>query len=249
MLMRFGLTGLAVLLFAGLNLFAGCGVEVTSEVSGSLPSAKEAATSEEPADEQEGQTDSTEAQQEDATNSNEEKKQKDKPFKVLVAEDALSFEAPGTWKKVKPRSFIVEYEIAVPKSEGEAEDANDGRLTIMGARGSVKQNIERWYGQYKQPDGSDTKDKAKVEEVKVADCDVTMVDITGTLLDRPGGPMAGGEVVERENYRTMAAIIQAGEHGQYFVKLYGPGKTMEANAKAFKKFIKSLKIDSSKKSL
>ena len=171
-------------------------------------------------------------------------------FDVAVAEGgALTFNAPDSWKKVKPRSFVVEYEITIPKSAGEADDAEDGRLTIMGAGGSVEANVERWYGQYSQPDGGQTKDVAKVTETSVGDCKVTWVDITGTLLDRPGGPMAGGEVVERENYRTMGAIIQAGEVGQYFVKLYGPGKTISDNEEAFKAFVESLKVNQEAKGM
>ena len=171
-------------------------------------------------------------------------------FEVAVAEGgALMFNAPESWKKVKPRSFVVEYEIAVPKSEGEADDAQDGRLTILGARGSVQANIDRWYGQYSQPDGGATKDAAKVTETNVGDCKVTWVDITGTLMDKPGGPMSGGPVVERENYRTLGAIIQAGEHGQYFVKLYGPGKTIADNEAAFKGFVESLKVNDEAKGM
>jgi hypothetical protein len=164
-------------------------------------------------------------------------------FEVAVAKGgALVFNAPSSWKKVKPRSFVVEYEISVPKSEGEAGDAADGRLTIMGAGGNVQANIDRWYGQYTQPDGSKTADNSTVTESKVAGCDVTWVDIEGTLMDRPGGPMAGGAVVERENYRTLASIIQAGDHGQYFIKLYGPVKTINDNEAAFRSFVQSLVI-------
>ena len=171
-------------------------------------------------------------------------------FEVAVAEGgALMFNAPDAWKKVKPRSFVVEYEIAVPKSEGEADDAQDGRLTIMGAGGSVQANVDRWYGQYSQPDGGATKDVAKVTETNVGECKVTWVDITGTLMDKPGGPMSGGATVERENYRTLAAIIQAGEHGQYFVKLYGPGKTIADNEAAFKGFVESLKVNDQAKGM
>ena len=61
--------------------------------------------------------------------------------------------------------------------------------------------------------------------------------------------MAGGEVVERENYRTMGAIIQAGEVGQYFVKLYGPGKTISDNEEAFKAFVESLKVNQEAKGM
>ena len=165
----------------------------------------------------------------------------DGSFDVEVAEGgALKLEAPASWNKVKPRSFVVEYEIAVPKSDG---DAADGRLTIMGAGGSVDANIQRWYGQYVQPDGGKTEDVAKVTNSDIAGSKVTWVDIKGTLLDKPGGPMAGGKTVERENYRTLAAIIQTDEHGQYFVKLYGPAKTITDNEAAFKGFIESLSIN------
>jgi hypothetical protein len=161
-------------------------------------------------------------------------------FEVAVAKGgALVFKAPSSWKKVKPRSFVVEYEISVPKSEG---DAADGRLTIMGAGGNVQANIDRWYGQYTQPDGSKTADNSTVTESEVAGCEVTWVDIEGTLMDRPGGPMAGGKVVERENYRTLASIVQAGEHGQYFIKLYGPVKTINDNEASFRSFVQSLVI-------
>ena len=173
----------------------------------------------------------------------------DSGFDVAVAGDALKFRAPDSWVKKKPRSFVVEYEIAVPKCEGEAEEAKDGRLTIMGAGGSVQANIDRWYGQYVQPDGSETKDVAKVTEEKVGQCEVTFVDITGTLMDSPGGPMAGGKTIERENYRTLAAIIQAGEVGQYFVKLYGPRKTIDENESAFKSFIESMSVNVEKQEL
>jgi hypothetical protein len=161
-----------------------------------------------------------------------------------VAKGAIKFTLPANWENVKPRSFVVEYEVKVPKSAGEAEDAKDGRLTIMGAGGSIEANLDRWYGQYAQPDGSESKDAAKISESEIAGCDVTWFDLSGTMLDKPGGPMAGGEMVERENYRTLAAIIQAGgDVGQYFVKVYGPEKTIADNEAAFKAFVESLKID------
>ena len=170
-------------------------------------------------------------------------------FDVSVAKGALNFMAPSSWEKTKPRSFVVEYEIAIPKSKDEADDAANGRLTIMGAGGSVQANIDRWYGQYSQPDGSKTADVAKVTESEVGDCKITWVDMSGTLMDKPGGPMAGGKVVERENYRTLAAIIQAGEVGQYFVKVCGPKKTITENEPAFKAFVESLKLNSEAKGL
>ena len=48
---------------------------------------------------------------------------------------------------------------------------------------------------------------------------MTIVDLSGTYMDRPG-PMAPG--VERPNYRMLAAIIETTQNGNHFIKFYGP---------------------------
>ena len=165
--------------------------------------------------------------------------EKAEPFAVKVADGNIVFSASGPWQRVQPRSRMLEAEIKIPKI---GDDPADGRLTIMGAGGSIEANIERWKGQFSQPDGGDTSDKTKVEVKTIAGQKVNMVDIAGTFLDQPGGPMAGGPKVERPNYRMLAAIIETENYGNYFVKFYGPKPTIDKNADAFKKMIKSLKI-------
>ena len=168
-------------------------------------------------------------------------------FDVSIGEGMLNFKAPATWEMGKPTAGFVEAEITVPMSEG---DENNGRLTLMRATGSIDDNVRRWYGQYTQPDGGSTEDVATVRETKIgaAENRVTWVDITGTLQDKKGGPMSGGPTVERENYRMLAAIIQA-SGSQCFVKLYGPNKTISDNEAAFKSFVESLKINDAKKGM
>jgi hypothetical protein len=160
------------------------------------------------------------------------------PIEIEVAKGNLKFTVTGDWKKVPPKSRMLEAEIKVPKVDG---DEQDGRLTIMGAGGSIDANIVRWQGQFSQPDGSETADKTKVEEKKIADQKVHLVDITGTFMDAPGGPFSGQPKVERKNYRMLAAIIETATNGNYFVKFYGPKKTIDKNAKAFKQMIESMK--------
>jgi hypothetical protein len=94
-----------------------------------------------------------------------------------IADGAIALDAPAGWQRVQPKSGIVETEFAIP-SEGAAADGAalaPGRMTVMGAGGSVEANIERWYGQFAQPDGSSTKDKSAVKKLKVAGRDVTLV--------------------------------------------------------------------------
>lgn len=157
------------------------------------------------------------------------------PF--TVADGKIRFVAPKGWQKKQPSSRIVEVEFQIPAAKG---DENPGRLTVMGAGGDVQANLDRWFGQFEQPDGSSTKDKAKVEEFTVAGNPVHYVDISGTYKDMPGGPFAGGKTIKREEYRMLAAIIQTKTAGNYFVKFYGPKATVAENEKAFLSLLKSL---------
>lgn len=158
-----------------------------------------------------------------------------------IADGAVSLEAPAAWQRVQPKSGIVETEFAIP-STGNGPDGSPlapGRMTVMGAGGSVEANIERWYGQFAQPDGGSTKDKASTKKLKVADRDVTLVDIAGTYKDSPGGPFAGGKTIDRPGYRMLAAIVE-GPDGNYFLKFYGPAATVEQHADGFRAMIEGM---------
>lgn len=154
-----------------------------------------------------------------------------------VADGRFSLAAPAAFKRVRPKSMMVETEFSLPPVAG---DDNPGRLTVMGAGGTVEANIDRWFGQFSQPDGSVTKDKAAVKKLKVAGCAVTLVDVTGTYKDMPGGPFAGGRAIERPDYRMLAAIIETGGAGNYFLKLYGPAKTVGNSADGFRKMVEGM---------
>ena len=154
-----------------------------------------------------------------------------------IAEEGFSLAAPEGWKRVQPKSSIVETEFSIP-SEGEG--LQPGRMTVMGAGGSVQANVDRWYGQFAQPDGSDTKSKATTKKVKLAGCDVTIVDITGTYKDAPAGPFAGGKAVDLPDYRMLAAIVETPDRGNYFLKFYGPGKTVAKYADGFRAMVEGL---------
>lgn len=154
-----------------------------------------------------------------------------------IAGGGMSLQAPEGWKRVEPKSGIVETEFSIP---GDAEAEVAGRMTVMGAGGTVQANIDRWYGQFTQPDGSDTKDKATSKKINVAGCAVTMVDISGTYKDMPGGPFAGGRAIERPEYRMLAAIIEVPDQGNYFLKFYGPAKTVAKHADGFRAMIEGM---------
>lgn len=160
-----------------------------------------------------------------------------------IAEGSLALEAPEGFDRTRPSSGMVETEFAIP-SEGKAADGADlpaGRMTVMGAGGTVEANIDRWCGQFTQPDGGSTKEKVTSKTFKVAGCSVTVVDMAGTYLDKPGGPFAGGPTIQRPGYRMLAAIVDKPmEEKLYFLKFYGPAATVERHAAGFTKMLEGM---------
>ena len=234
---------LILALIAVVGTFTGVAKGQATQVE-SAPKQEEKSAQEKPAAEKATETAGeatadTEAAKSDDSKDSEEAKTPE-PFEVSVAKNKIKFSASGTWAAVKPRSRMLESELRINRT---GDDAQDGRLTIMGAGGTIEANITRWQGQFKQADGGSTADATKTEVKTIAGQKVNLVDITGNFIDSPGGPFSGQPKVERQNYRMLAAIIQTPANGNYFVKLYGPKATIDKNEEHFKSMIDSLKIE------
>lgn len=154
-----------------------------------------------------------------------------KATEVKLGDGALDVTVPAGWSKIKPTNNIIEAEFQIAAAEG---DNDSSRLTMMAASGGAKANIERWYGHFKQADGSSTKDAAKVSEMDVNELKVHLVDIKGDY-----SPPFGAKG-KSENYRMLAAIIEVGP-GEIYLKLIGPAKTIGENEKKFKEMVESVK--------
>ena len=164
-------------------------------------------------------------------------KDKKPPVEVSVADGNVKMMAPANWKKIKPKINFIEAEFQIPAVEG---DKNNGRLTVMAAGGSIQQNVDRWIGQFKQTDGSSTKAKTNNEKMVVNGLKVHFVDITGNYMEGMGGPF--GPKTERKDYRMLGAIVETPNDGRYFVKLYGPQKTIGKQLTDFKKMVESVRV-------
>ena len=131
---------------------------------------------------------------------------------------------PG-WNSREPASRMRAAEFDL---ESAAADGNHASLVVyyfgIGAAGSVDANIERWCGQFEQPDGSDPSDVARIEARTINGFDVHTIDLGGTYVaeTRPGS----GERLNKPDYHMLAAIVQS-EAGPYYFKLVGPVTTVE----------------------
>ncbi len=152
---------------------------------------------------------------------------------IDLAGGTLAADAPKAWTAVPPKSRILEKELAVTAPAG--SEAAAARLTIMAAGGSVKANLDRWVGQFKETEG----DGAKQEKLEAGGMPATLLDVSGTYLESSGGPF--GPKTPRPGYRMLGAIVETGDSGNYFFKLVGPQETLEPQAKAFKKMVESVR--------
>ena len=152
----------------------------------------------------------------------------------------LRFKTPDGWttEKASPSMRVAQYKL--PKAEGDKEDASLVLYYFGASQGGTPQaNIDRWIGQIQQPDGSDSKSKARTDSLNVNGLKMTTVDVTGTYNAEmaPGS----GTFHNDENYRLRAAVIETPK-GNYFVKLTGPAKTIARWDQSYNDYLKSFEF-------
>ena len=101
---------------------------------------------------------------------------------VLVASilGGLGYDAPAEWTS-KPSSSsmrVAQWELLGDDASAEVVIFYFGE----GGGGGVDANLDRWLGQFEQPDGSSTREKATITERSVNGLELTIVDMRGTFV-------------------------------------------------------------------
>lgn len=154
-------------------------------------------------------------------------------------EDAgLRYTVPAAWTRVPAPSDMRAAQYRIPKT---GADAEDGELVLFffgkGQGGGAEQNLDRWYGQFKQDDGRPSKDAAVVTTRTVNGLKVTSVDLSGTYRPAPMG--GGGPTKEKPGYRMLAAVVE-GPGGPWFFRVTGPSATVVAAKPGFDALLASV---------
>jgi hypothetical protein len=152
--------------------------------------------------------------------------------------DGLKSAAPSTWKEEAPSNQMRLAQFKLPKVDGDSHDADI--VIFKNAGGSVRDNVNRWKGQFTPPEGKSIDDVAKVQEIKIGGRDATELDIHGTYTykQRPFDPNERGE--KRPDYRMLAVQFQ-GPSNLYHIRLVGPAKTVEHYKAGFDEWLKNFK--------
>ena len=154
----------------------------------------------------------------------------DPPSTFEVSE--FSFTRPVNWEWVETSS-------AMRKAQLKIVDANKTNASAdviffyfgQGNGGGTKANVDRWFGQFKEPRAEI---KAKTEEVTIGKHKVTYVQAEGTYLSgMPGGPQT-----PMPGYALAGAIIES-DQGNVFVRMTGPKELVASSLAEFKKLVQS----------
>jgi len=123
----------------------------------------------------------------------------------------------------------------IPPAQGDHEGA-ECVVYFFGAGqgGSVQANIDRWKGQFTQPNGKPA--DSKVARLTIHGLPVTTIEAAGDYSGM-GGPMAQ-QPSAKHGYRMMGAIVE-GAGGNVFIKFTGPANTIGAHQSQFQALLGS----------
>jgi hypothetical protein len=161
---------------------------------------------------------------------------------ALFPRAALKYTAPSGWVPKAPSSSMRLAEWTLPKA---ASDTEDGLVTVyfFGANmgGNAQANIDRWIGQFSQPDGKASKDMARTTVGSTSSgLKISSVDVSGTYVAEvtPGS----AEHFNKPGWRQIAALIET-PGGPHFVKVIGPAATLARWETSVAAFVKSISYE------
>ena len=157
----------------------------------------------------------------------------------VTSRGEISYAVPEGWIRQKPSSPMRHDQFLLP---GVGDNQPAELAVFSGIGGSVEANLNRWYGQFKPPEGQEIQDLIKRKKVQITDLTVTVVSLTGTFMKSRAPMMMTGPVDELEGYALLAAIAET-KQGLWFFKATGPEDTINRWQNSFDEFVQSFRLD------
>ncbi|HTF89357.1 MAG TPA: hypothetical protein VK843_13175 [Planctomycetota bacterium] len=161
-----------------------------------------------------------------------------KPAPAPATAPALELAAQPGWIAEPPSSGMRKAQFRLPHGAEAGEDASLVVYYSGGQGGSREANIERWVGQFEQPDGSPSADALQQSERKIAGLEVFDAALSGTYIAEtaPGS----GERVNKPEWRMLASIVET-KDGPWYFKLVGPAATVAKWEPSYTTFMNSIR--------
>lgn len=125
------------------------------------------------------------------------------------------------------------------------EGVKDGELAVFffgsGQGGDTQSNLQRWAGQFKQNDGSDPMQKAKIDKVTSSGgLAITTISLTGHYQS---AMMGGGPSYDEPGWKLFGAVAE-GQGGPWFFKAVGPESVIDDWQPRLREMMQGLKAAS-----
>jgi hypothetical protein len=156
-----------------------------------------------------------------------------------VGQTTQATQSPVTW--TVPNGWVQEAPSSSMRlAQWRLDDGVVCAVSSFGGGGSVDANLNRWVGQFQQPDGSASNDAAVVQRGEFNGLSVTTLQLDGTYISR-NPPMTGPE--ERHaNWALFSAIAEVGADDKTFLKCVGPQAAMASSRDSIDRFVSSLTV-------
>ncbi|MBD3167307.1 hypothetical protein GF324_11960 [bacterium] len=144
---------------------------------------------------------------------------------------------PDGWVQITPSSGMRAAEFVLQPAEDGVSPGTVSAFYFGPDAGGIQANLERWYNQFDQPDGTPTKEAATTEEFAVQGMGAILVHFTGTMKPSNMPGMGGGD--PQTDWMNLSAILLTPE-GPWFFKGTGPASTMQSHIDEMRAFVKSM---------
>ena len=142
----------------------------------------------------------------------------------------LTAPRPAQWQPYPPANPMRAANYRVPGDDGR----DDAEVIVFffgaGMGGTVRQNIDRWVGQFQAPGGGAV--EPTISEMEVDGMAVTLVELAGAYR--------GMGATFRPDTLFLSAVVEA-PVGRTFIRLVGPNGTVEAHRDAFMTMVRGLR--------
>jgi len=108
----------------------------------------------------------------------------------------------------------------------------------VGQGGGAAANIDRWVGQFKNPDDASAPAKSERGEAERNGLKITWVRVDGMYAPSPMGPMAPKQDA-LQDAAMLGYVIEDAPGGSVFIKATGPAATIDAQKPAIEAFVAS----------
>jgi hypothetical protein len=152
-----------------------------------------------------------------------------------TGEQAIRWTVPPSWQVAPNPNTMRLATYKIPRVPG---DTSDGDVSVTRVGGSKEANIERWRGQFENPEGESREEKV------IHGLHVTIISLSGKFSGgmmpgaMPSSPLQTSSAPSKKS-ALLAAIIET-EDMPYFFKITGPLATIKSARPAFDAMVASL---------